>query len=194
MKKKLIAIIAMVCVAAFVLSACGGGNTPSGSGSAAPQSGGSAKTYDVGVFTVDLPAGWKEFPQKNVFGEKDENGEYPINQECIYVSKDAETELDLFSKPYVSFQYYKPESTLLSPKSMYDDVKDLDVKIDGAEVTEAFQGSSSLGSTWEFQIITLKYENGQFVVTIPVSIDGKDTGLKWDAQEVLSMINSLKIK
>ena len=39
MKKKLIAIIAMACVAAFVLSACGGGgNTPSGSGAAAPRS------------------------------------------------------------------------------------------------------------------------------------------------------------
>lgn len=59
MKKRILAVIAAVCIAALALAACGGGNSGGGNSGG----GGKAETYEVGSFTVAVPSGWTVYQQ-----------------------------------------------------------------------------------------------------------------------------------
>lgn len=191
MKKKLLAIIALVCVAAFVLSACGGGGGNSGGGGGGNSGGGAAETYDVGVFTVSVPSGWTAFPQDDIFGDKDANGNYPVDPETILLAKDAKDEFDAYSKPSVRIYWYKADAYVLDSRSFYDDVVDISgVTIKGKEC-DAYKGES-MGYVYQF--IHYQGDDAQYDFNILISADGKDTGITWEDPEVKSILESVVTK
>lgn len=188
MKKKLLAIIAIVCVAAFALSACGGG---SGSGGGGNSGGGAAETYDVGAFTVSLPSGWTAFPQDDIFGDKDAAGNYPVDPETILLAKGAKDEFDAYSCPSVRIYWYSPNAYVLDSKSFYDNVEDISgVTVKGTEC-EAYTGES-MGYTYQF--IHYQTETEQYDFNILISVDGKKTGITWEDPEVKTIIESVSVK
>lgn len=195
MKKKLIAIIAMACVAAFVLSACGGGNNPApqGSGSAAPQGGtAAAETYDVGDFTISVPSGWKAFPQSDIFGEKDADGNYPAYTDQIVIAKGATDDLSALTSPSVRVYQYKTDSYFaLDPSSIYDNVKNLEgVKVAGTDC----KGCEFETMGYVYQQITREAGDYTYEYVILKSSDGKDTGLTYEEPDVVTIMESVAAK
>ena len=201
MKKKLLAIIAILCASAFVLAACGGGGGTAGggtagSGSAAPAGGGdtpqaAAETFDVGTFTVAVPNGWTAFPQSDLFADKDADGNYPADPDAIVIAKGATDEFSALTAPSVRIYYSSPETTVMDMKDMYEDVKDIEgVKINGVDCP-AYSGDS-LG--YVYQMITYNTDTGRYDISILVSSDGKDNGIKWDDPDVMTIMESITKK
>ena len=155
-----------------------------------------AELYDVGEFTVELPSGWKAFPQTDVFGEADENGNYPIDPSTIYISKEAEDEWDLFSKPYVLIKYYDENAQVLDSKDWYSEVEDLEAEIQGVKASPAFEGTSTLleDQIWKYQILQGSLDGGQYVITITKMQNNKGTGLTYSDKDVSSILESIKTK
>ena len=219
--------MAILCVAALMLTACGedkgkdanepaetptvsdgaedgdGGGEPAATEKAedaedaAADAGEAAaiagEEYDVGDFTVSVPDGWKAFPQTVVFGEPDEDGNYPIDSSSIYLSRDAETDADLISEPAVYIKYYDPGTELLSSKEWYDGVEDLDVSVQGREADEAYQGRSIISGEYDYQVLQFSLDGGQFIVNIPTSAGGEETGLSFDEPEVGHILESIAV-
>ena len=195
MKKKWIAAIAMILAAAFILSACGskGGNPGSSAAGDTSDSGKpvALETYDVGKFTVGLPAGWNAFPQEDIFGDKDENGKYPISTESIVLGKGAEDEWSALSGPMVRIYYYDPDAYLMDSRGFYEDIQELEGVTVGGVACEAFQGTN-LG--YSYQFVTYITEDAQYEFNILVSTENESTGISWDDPEVLAIMESVTAK
>ena len=196
MKKKLIAAIAMLCLAAFALAACGssGGTNTSGSGAASgggASGGGAAETYDVGAFTVAVPAGWTVFPQSDIFGEQDADGNYPIDPEQIFLAKGVTDEFDAYSAPSVRIYYYGPDSYVMDSRGFYDNVADITGVTVNGNACDAYQGES-MGYLYQF--ISEKTDDAQFEFNILKAVEGKDTGITWEDPDVKTIMESVKAK
>lgn len=195
MKKKILAIIAMICIAAFALSACGGtsggGNTGGGGGNdggGGTSGGGSAQTFEVGSFNVAVPSGWTAFPQDDIFGDKDAEGKYPVDPDTIFIAK-ASDEFAALSAPSVRIYYYAPDAYILDSRGFYDNVEELSgVTVNGAECS-AFSGES-MGYTYQF--VTYKTDDAQYEINILTAVDGKETGIDWQNADVKAIMESLK--
>ena len=61
---------------------------------------------DTGVIRTVCPEGWLYIEQRDVFGQQDENGNYPVDPTKMCFCKGAATELDVFSK-LSSYIYYQ---------------------------------------------------------------------------------------
>lgn len=187
MKKTFIAIIAIVCAAAFALSACGGGSDGGGNAGG----GGAAETYDVGAFTVSVPSGWTAFPQDDIFGDKDAEGNYPIDPETILLAKGVNDDWDAVSAPNVRIYWYSPNAYVLDSRSFYDNVEDISgVTINGTEC-EAYTGES-MGYVYQF--IHYTAEDAQYDFNILISTDGKETGVTWEDADVKAIMESVASK
>lgn len=209
MKKRLLSLIAVMCVATFVLAACGGGGgntstTAAAGGEAATEAAGGeaateaaasggGETYDVGDFTFTLPSGWQAFPQEDFFGDEDADGNKPIDPALIYVSKDAKSDFELLDSPYVMINYYPASTTLMSSKDFYENVEDLDVTVQGKAADEAYKGESGIIEGWSYQIIQFTTDNAQFMVTIPDSLNG-NPGYAYTDPDVVAILESLQGK
>lgn len=201
MKKRLFAVLAAVCIMALALTACGSsGGSNSGGGGAAPAGssagGGSdaggttvaGEAYDTGTFTVNVPSGWSVVEVSDLFGETDENGNLAKDpNSLILVKGEAKDEIEAITKPFVRIYY--SAGSYLSSKSFYDDAKDIDVKLNGKELIEAYE-ADSVGFFYQF--VNIKEGNGHFECSILKSMDNNDTGLSADNAEVLAIMESLK--
>lgn len=184
MKKSILAVIVAIGIAALALAACGGG---SGSGSG----GGKAETVEVGAFSVTVPAGWTAFPQTDIFGEQDENGNYPIDPETIFIAKGVSSEMEAYGKANIRIYWYDPDAVVLDLKSIYDDVEDLTgVTVNGVECS-AFAGTS-MGYRYEF--IHYQTEDAQYDFNILVSVDGEATGVTWEDPDIKTIMESAVAK
>lgn len=191
MKKRILAIIAMVCVAVFALTACGGGNSGGGNtgGGTGGNTGGGNETFNVGSFTVAVPSGWTAFPQHDIFGEEDANGNLPVDPDAIVLGKGAKDEFSALTGPCVRINYYGPSTTVMDSRGFYDNVQEIDgVQINGVDC-DAFSGES-IGYVYQF--VTLKTDDAQYEISILSSIDGKDTGISWQDPDVTTIMSSLQ--
>lgn len=219
-KKQLFCVLALISVSALLLTACGNKpaenqettpapkteavdvnntetedktNTATENNTEAQVEATDFKTIvvDVGGFTFEMPDTWKAFPQTDVFGEKDEQGNYPIDPNYIYISKEAQNELELFTKPAVSIRRYDIDTELADSKEWYVNVEDMDVSIQDVQCSEAYTGESDIAEGWEYQVLTFAVNGGQFSVTIPTMANGEPTGLSYDVPEVNVVLESL---
>ena len=191
MKKTMIAIVALLCVAAFALTACGGSSGGNNGGGGEGGGGGSAETYDVGAFTVALPSGWNAIPQTDIFGEQDADGNYPIDPETILLAKGTSDEFKALSEPSVRIYWYQPETYVIDSRGFYDEVEDLSgVTINGTEC-DAYTGTS-MGYTYQF--VNYVAEDGQYAFNILTAVDGKETGITWEDKDVKAILESVKAK
>ncbi|MBQ7566912.1 MAG: hypothetical protein IJT18_07315 [Oscillospiraceae bacterium] len=130
--KKLIAIL-LAALMLLSLAACG--ETPatdttntetaaSGEESAAVA----GETFDAGQITVTVPSGWTAIAQHDVFSDDPK----AMLTDVVNVCKGGTTADDLFSKPYIRFDFGGANKTLyMADKDFYDDVVDLEPIVTG---------------------------------------------------------------
>lgn len=190
-KLKVIGILLAVALMVFGLVACGKSDVaPSGSGN--QNNGGNAPAaateYEVGTFNVSLPKGWVAFPQTDIFGDKDENGSLPLDEETILLAKGADDEWDAMSAPNIRIYYYSKDAIVIDSRDFYEDVTDIEGVVIGGKQCTAFSGNS-LGYVYDF--ISYETDDAQYEIQILTSIDGKDTGINWESDDVQQILNSI---
>lgn len=148
MKKVLALLMALIlCVAIF--AGCNGVKSPEGTGNPGGHQSDSTgkpevagKTYDTGEFRALVPEGWAAFPISDVFAE--ESG--AVDPSCFLIIKGGNSDLDVFSKPYVRLDYYGPDTQMMKPSSeWYENVKELAPMQLGDHVWSGFTGEDGYG-------------------------------------------------
>ncbi len=190
MKKISVLLLGLVMV--ICLAACGGGG--SGTETTAAEGGSAVKgeTVDVGAFEVLVPEGWMAFPQSDMFGEKDADGNYPQLTDAYGMIKGGSSEFDAFTKPTVYVYYYETsaEDQLGSTKIWYDDAEDIKVTVNGTECP----GFAADSMGYKYQIVFIPVSDAACIqVNIPTDMDGK-AGVSADDADVMAIMESIKVK
>ena len=137
MMKKLLALL-MAGMLLFSMAACGGDETAEGGNDGGETA--QSEVYDAGNVSVAVPSGWKAFEVKDTFGA-DPNAADP---DLIEIAKDAETEIDLFTNPYIKISYFGKETTMMGiSKDIYDGAADVAAFTAGSLTWEGFTASVS---------------------------------------------------
>lgn len=135
--KKFLAMMLVVMMVAAMFVACGEKEPATNGG----ENGGAVagETYDTGAFTVVIPDGWKAFAVKDSFGS-DPNAD---RVDALQIIKGGKTEFDLLTKPYIQFNYYGENSSLMEPsKDWYDEAQDIEPMTLGGYTWKGFTAKS----------------------------------------------------
>ncbi len=216
MIKKLLALTA-ACALVLGLAACGGSDSSQSSAAADTKSESAAsestaaeetaaedtsvsgEVFDVGEFTVLVPDGWMALPQTDMFGEKDDDGNYPIDPASFGLIKDGTSEYDAFSKPTIYI--YKNSGDAASQAEMnasfYDETSDIDVTINGTKCAAFEAKSSSYSDEDKFYVYNMVFyqvdDDTYFQFNIPIDmIDFK--GVSIDDADVQAIMESVAVK
>lgn len=180
MKKLFAMMLVLVMVFAFV--ACGEDAAPASDGgeNASEITG---EVYDAGNVQVLAPAGWKAFGVSDVFAEE----ENAMDPDVVQVCKGGETEMDLWSKPYIQINYYGPDTDMMQPsKDFYDNAEDIEPLTAGSYTWTGFT-CESLGSA----IAILWAEDGehQYQASVYLEAGGQSISLNdADVQAILASV------
>jgi len=139
--------------------------------------------YDAGNVTVLVPAGWKAFPETDVFAEEED----AMNPDVLNVSKGGQAEMDLFSKPYVRINYYGPSIQMGSPDaSWYEDVKDIEPFTAGDHEWQGFT-CDSLGTA----LAILWCEEGNIQYQASIFLGSGDDTISHEDADVQAILASV---
>lgn len=142
--KKFLALALVVLMSLTVLCACGGGSVDAPNGGDSNGNKAADNSKNVGDFTIGVPNGWYYLAQTDMFGETDEDGNYPLKTDAVGLIKDGSSEFDAFSKPTLYIYLYDAESIdVETSKIWYEDVEDIDGLMINGTLCNAFTGSSS---------------------------------------------------
>lgn len=195
MKKKLTLILAalLVCVMAFAMTACGGGNGGGGN-SGGGNSGKKGDVADIGDFTVVVPSGWAKFDSTDPFGEQDDKGNYPVKTDQCYLVKGGKTDLDVLTKPCLTITYYPDQDVDLQYESLswfVDGMTDIDYSINGVACKAVETKSEDLFEEGKYNI--------SYYIFLPlskgcVSFNFSGDELKPDDADVKAILESVEVK
>ena len=145
--KKIIALL-LVLVMMLSLVACGGDKEPAthdNKETNAADNGGSdtkevtGETYNAGNFSALIPEGWMACPVSDMWSD-DPNATDP---DALQIIKDGTSEFDILTKAYIQFNYYAPDSDLMTPSSeWYDEAQDLEPIVTGNITWNGFSAVS----------------------------------------------------
>lgn len=200
MKKSVKTIVVPAVVCAMMLSsvACNKGDGGStGGGSSAAK----GETIDTGVFSAVCPDGYMNIPQTDVFGEKDEEGNYPLATDRLMFSKGAKSEWDAFSKPSVNISLLSEDSTVESAISSFGwfyDVEETSFTVNGAEVpgcTYVSVWDEEKGEEYVYEVAFIEKDERIFQVSVvtvsPEMPDG--TGIDMNDSDVQAICESIAL-
>ena len=187
--KKLCLLLALCLAFTGCLFGCGkSGEEESG----AAQEDAKGEVVDVGEFTVVVPEGWMKYPQTDVFGEADADGNTPLRTDAYGMIKDGKSEIDAFSKPTVYVYYYDEagaEEQASFNTAFYDENTPIELTVNG----QAVIANESKMDDWAYQVVFIPItENSCFQVTIPLDIDG--VGTSYEDADVMTIMESLQVK
>ena len=200
--KKTLAIIlcvAMVLSLVFALGACGkkqeDGGTPSGSSSSGKDVKG--ETIDTTVFKAVCPKGWMNIAQTDVFGEQDEDGNYPLKTDALMFCKGAKSEWDAFSKPSVNIYMLTSsvDDTIEGFGWWYKTVEETTFNINGADVRGCKITDDNLSGDAEdaYECAFVNVGGTDFQIMFLTKDDDEDTGLSMADPEVQAIIASIEL-
>ena len=187
--KKIVALLLAVLMCVGLLAACGesGATTDNGDSGNTADNGNTAvtgETFDAGNVSCIVPSGWKALPVKDLFSDDD-----AYDPDKINIGKGIESDLDLFSKPYISIVYYGPDSIMWEPtKELYDDVVDLDDMTIGSYTWKGFS-CDSIGYKY-YMLWTGEDDGDQFQVSVLYESTGGS--VKLEDADVQAIIASIK--
>ena len=196
--KKTLAIIlcvAMVLSLVFALGACGkkpsgGGDTP-----AANNAGGKdvkGEVIDSTAFKAVCPKGWMNIAQTDIWAEKDENGQSPLDPAHLMFCKGAKSEWDAFSKPSVNIYMLSSsiDDTIDGFGWFYDTVDETTFNINGADVRGVNITDETLG---EYECAFVNVGGTDFQIMLQTKDDDEATGLSMADSEVQAIIASIEL-
>ncbi len=122
--------------------------------------------FDNGILRVFLPSGWK------LFYGIDSDGK--ASPKKLHIYKDAQTELDIFTKAGITICFYGENEIFLSPRFFYDDACDIEPFESGGKLWNGFTCSSfgypytmldskDNGVTFQVMILT---KNGEHEISL----------------------------
>lgn len=115
--KKLLLLMLVAVLSVAMLTGCSSGGTASTDPAEI-----TGETFDAGNVSALVPNGWTAYPVTDLFDEYE--GDY--DPTAVQIVKGAESEFDVFSKPYIQINYYGEETQMISSKDFYDDAKDIE--------------------------------------------------------------------
>lgn len=142
---------------------------PAETPAAAPAPAATGNVVDTGVIRTVCPDGWFYIEMTDVFGEKDENGNYPLDPARMGFCKGATSQMDIFSK-LSTYAYYVnspyTDSTLSNSAMWYSDTENFTTTINGV-TCEGFHAKEedlfSEGQFYEYDFIFLPVDDGHHV-------------------------------
>lgn len=151
-------------------------------------------TFDVGLFTVDIPTGWTIYQQGDMTKEPNALGIYPKADDVILFAKcDVDTDelAAVSSKPNIRIFYYEDKDAITPIKELYDQTEKVSgVKINGKDCDSSIFYTDGLAT----QEIIYETNDATYAIEILCSINGKDVEIAWDDKEVLPILESIKTK
>ena len=157
-------------------------------------------TVDVGDFTVTVPEGWLGVGDLDV----DENGKYFVEPYYYIIVKGGESAEDQNEKPAVTI-YYSPEmdaqSMYDSNKSSVDENTDLDITVGGnkcpayhSKADYAGEGQEPNYKEYDNVFIPVTDSSCLRVTMLTSTTDDGDTGISVADEDVIAIMESLKVK
>ena len=175
--KKLIAMM-LVLTMVFVFVACGEEAAPAANGGDEIT----GEVYDAGNVQVLVPGGWKAFGVSDIFGE-----DGAMDPDAVQICKGGETELDLWSKPYIQINYYGADTDMMQPsKDFYDNAEDIDPMTIGSHTWNGFT-CESLGA----KIAILWAEDGDHQYQASVYLEAGDETISLTDADVQAILESV---
>ena len=168
--------------------------TPAAAPAAAPAATGNV--IDTGVIRTVCPDGWYYIELTDVFGEKDENGNYPLDPTRMGFCKGATSQMDIFSK-LSTYAYYVnspyTDSTLSNSAMWYPETENFTTTINGV-TCEGFHAKEedlfSEGQFYEYDFIFLPIDDGHHVqfqiMTAAPNVDETVSRDDPDVQQILT--------
>ena len=139
--------------------------------------------YDAGNVTVLVPEGWKGFPDLDVFAEE----EGAMDPDILNVSKGGQSDVDLFTKPYVRITYFGPDIQMGKPDaSWYENVEDIDSFTTGDHQWYGFY-CESLGAP----LAILWCEEGDIQYQATMSLGSGDEAISHEDADVQAILASV---
>ncbi len=196
MKKFAAVLLGLIVV--LGLAGCGGGGsapTTAAGGAETPTTaaGPKGEVVNVGEFEVFVPEGWMKFPQTDLFGEEDADGNKPVLTDSYGMIKGGESEIDALLKPTLYVYYYKDfdaQTQYDSTKFMADEPKDIDVTINGTKCLAFEADSFGYVSQYIFYPVS---DKTCFQFLVPTDLDGTP-GVSVDDADVRAILESVKVK
>lgn len=182
--KKFLAILLTLCLCTAVLAGCGGKSgdkgTPSGNEGGTTVAG---ETYDAGNVQVLVPKGWMAIPQVDVFAEE----EGATDPDVISVCKDAKSDFDLLSKPFVRIDYYGPDTEMMGGlEDWYEDVQELDPIVCGPYTWTGF-------TTTDYGLMAILIaEDGAHQYQASIYLETEGGTISLEDEDVLAILASVK--
>ena len=140
--------------------------------------------YDTGNFKAIVPAGWKAFPQHDVFSD-DPN---EMNPNRLTICKGGNDDWDLFTKPNVQISYGGASTTLwATDESWYEDVEALEPYVSGNHTWTGFKGTS-LG----YKYIFLYEDTGKIQYQISIMYETDAGSISLDDADVKAILASIE--
>lgn len=101
------------------------------------QNGVTGTVIDSTKFHVLCPEGWLNIPQSDVFGEQDENGDFPINPDTVMFVKGARSEWDVFNCPSLTIAVLTGtvDEDIATLAWFYDETEQTTFQLNGASLT-----------------------------------------------------------
>jgi hypothetical protein len=186
MKRMLALMMAMVlCVS--MLAACGGSEKKAGdaAGETAQEEEIKGEVFDAGNVSAFVPEGWAAFPVADMWSDDED----AMDPDQVQICKDAKSEWDLFSKPYIAIMYYGEDTDLIAPdSSWYEEAEDIeDIKLSNL----TWKGFTAVSLDMPMAILWADDGAGnQYEVTIYLKTAEAEIAL--DDADVLAILESIK--
>lgn len=172
MKKLLMLMLAVVMCLAVVVGCGGEGNTEI-----------TGETYDTGIISVLVPKNWEAYPVMDYF--TDSNGVVDPNQ--VRIVKDAKSELDTFSKPYLQITYYETQ-TSEPMREFYTDPQDIE-----PITTDKYTWNGFTALSLEYPVAVLWTQIGDSQIQILMMLESSDGKVAIEDADVQAIIASVSI-
>ena len=175
MKRILFLMLAAV-LAVAMLAGCSGGAATNDPAEV------KGETFDGGNISALVPEGWMGFHGADYFGDYEEG--YDPN--VINIVKDAESEFDMFTKPYLMINYYRPDTVFMSSKDYYDDAKDIESMDIGNYSWTGFT-IDNMG----YPTAILETTDGSISIQVTVILENEGEKISLDDADVQAIIASI---
>lgn len=134
--------------------------------------------FSNGLLSVCVPEGWKLFETTDVEGKK--------TQKKLFIYKNAVTETDIFSKAGITVCFFGKNDYYFSPKSFYDNVKDIKSFSLGGRLFAGYT-CTSLG----YPYLMLDSQNDGTVLQVMILLENGDEKISFDDADVKMILESI---
>ena len=138
--------------------------------------------FDAGNVKAFVPEGWKAFPVMDAFADEE------VDPDALLIIKGGETDLDIFTKPYLRIDFYGENNQMMGGlEDFYDETQPVEPMALG---THLWQGFTTTDYDGVMAILWSEEDPLQFQVSIQLELeDGQKISLQdKEVQKILESI------